>query len=115
MKIARLCTKKPSRAVDFAFSFSAGGGWGGVNVIQKPAVETRMQGTFINRSMDKTTNVKSARMGLRTQPETLLFSGKDEAIQEIYVPKSCASALGWIWRYPRSYFERYSQAPKGDV
>ena len=57
MEIARLCTKKPSRAVDSTFSFSAGGGWGGVSVIQKPAVETRMQGTFINVSMDKTINV----------------------------------------------------------
>ena len=60
MNIALLCTKKPSKAVDFAFSFSAGGGWGGVNVIQKPAVETKMQGTFISRSMDTRPKVNNA-------------------------------------------------------
>jgi len=45
---------RASAATDLAFlSFSAGGGFGGVSVIQMLAVETRMQGTLMNRSMVK--------------------------------------------------------------
>jgi len=45
---------KASKDIDLAFlSFSAGGGLGGVNAIQILAVETRMQGTLMYRSMVK--------------------------------------------------------------
>jgi len=45
---------KASKDTDLAFlSFSAGGGLGGVSIIQMLAVETRMQGTLMNRSIVK--------------------------------------------------------------
>jgi len=45
---------KASKDTDLAFlSLSAGGGLGGVNAIQMLAVEIKMQGALMNRSMVK--------------------------------------------------------------
>jgi len=53
---------KASKDTDLAFlSFSAGGGLGGVSPIQILAVETRMQGTLMNRSMVQDYRIREGR------------------------------------------------------